>query len=286
MAEKSKKLFPVPQVLDFHDYRAFLKAWFEFGKNGPHQISLRDIAKEIEASPSYLSMILSGQRKISDESLEKLFVLMKFTDFEKQHFHYLRTIADSESQAERIEALAKLQKVPRYKDRHQKELEVYKYLTNWYYVAIREAVNLPDFRLDPKWIQKRLKFHVSISDIQVAIDFLLDHEYIKVDKYGKSYLPEKQIDCMGGVYKMALAQFHKELFSLASQSIDQTSRDQRNITFHTMAFPKQKFEKLREVLDNALKEVAALGACEKDSDSVYHITFACFPLAQEEEDAA
>jgi uncharacterized protein (TIGR02147 family) len=273
----SKLKAKAPDIFDYHDYRSYLKDWLKAGRG--QKISLRTLAAAARMSPAYLSMIISGARNLSDEALEKILPQMHLDEAGRHYFRQLKVIADSDSPRARTEALAKIQKSNRYRHRHRKELEVYRYLTNWYYVAIREAVHLPDFKLDPYWIQSILKFHVAIADIQKAIDFLVEYDFIRVAADGRCSLPQKQIDCYGGVYKVALAQFYRELFDLASQSIDATPREWRNITFHTMPFSKKNFEKLRALLDKSLLEIEQMGRHQGEADSVYHVTFSCFPLA-------
>lgn len=270
-----------PQIFDYHDYRKYLRDWLEFSKSQATKHSLRSLARAAGLSPAYLSMILAGTRNFSLESLEQLIPILELTPQEEQHLRNLKVIADSENQEERMLALGALQRASGYRDNHSRELEAYRYLTNWYYVAIREAVNLPDFKADPHWIKDKLKFSVSIAEIQTALDFLIAHKFIVKNTRGNYELPQKQIDCFGGVYKIALSEFHKEMFGLASQSIDATPRQKRNITFHTMAIAEKNFEKLREILDSALVQVEKMGAAESTPDSVYHVTFACFPLTEE-----
>jgi uncharacterized protein (TIGR02147 family) len=269
-----------PEIYSYHDYRQFLRDWLDFAKTTRRKITLRTIAATTGVSPSYLSMILSGARNFSETSLRQFLPILELTGAEEEYLFLLRTISDSESQAERTQALNKLQKFTAYRNVYPKELEVYRYLSNWYYVAIREMAALSEFRLDLQWIQKRLVYPVTLQEVAKAVEFLLAHGYIEELPDGRAKLPQKQIDCMGGVYKIALAKFHREMFDLASQSIDVTPREKRNLTFHTFAMSENNFERLRELLDQTHAALVGFGEREKDSDCVYHVTLACFPLSQ------
>ncbi len=268
-----------PEIYRYHDYRAFLRDWLAFIRQ-QNKVSMRKLAAGAGLSVAYLSMILAGTRNFSDEALEKLLPHLGLDRNQEAYFRLLRTIAESESQDVRVAALKKLQKFSAYRHLNQNEVEAYRYLTNWYYVAIREMVGMPEFRADPRWIQSKLKYQVPLEEIAKALQFLSDYRFIELLPDGRARLPEKQVDCWGGIYKIVLAQFHQEMFSLASRSIDTTPRDQRNITFHTMAFSSERFEMIRKIMDEALAKVRELGESENSGDAVYHISFAGFPLTE------
>lgn len=271
-----------PDVFNYHDYRRYLKDWFAFAKDS-FGLSLRQTATDSGLSVSFLSMVLAGSRNLSGRALEKFLPVLELSSPRVAYFKLLQTIGDSESHAERMEALDKLQKQSGYKKLNPKELEVYRYLSHWYYVAIREMVELPEFRLDPNWIQDHLNYPVPLNEINEALKFLKEYNFIEELPGNKARLAEKRVDCFEGIYKIALSNFYKEMFQLASQSIEKTPRTKRNLSFETMAISSENFEELKLILDDARKKVEALGARVKNPDSIYHISFAAFPIASAEE---
>lgn len=282
--EQTKKpTIEKPDVFNYHDYRRFLKDWFAFAKE-TFGISLRQTATDSGLSVSYLSMVLAGNRNLSGRALEKFLPILELSFPRITYFKLLQTIGDSESHAERIEALDKLQKQSGYKKMNPKELEVYRYLSHWYYVAIREMVELPQFRLDANWIQDRLNYPVPLSEINEALKFLKEFNFIEELPGNKARLAEKRVDCFEGIYKIALSNFYKEMFQLASQSIEKTPRAKRNLSFETMAISSENFDELKQILDDARKKVEALGARVKSPDSIYHVSFAAFPIASLEDE--
>ena len=138
--QAAKKLIEEkPDIFNYHDYRAYLKDWLQFVKTN-HSFSLRQVANDSGLSVSFLSMVVSGTRKLSDVALEKLLPILEMDERQSSYFSLLRTVGDSESHNERVQALGKLQKFNSYKKMNQKELEAYRYLSHWYYVAISAAM--------------------------------------------------------------------------------------------------------------------------------------------------
>src|SRR5829696_5698054 len=127
-----------PSIHSYHDYRVFLKDWITYRQREDPKLSLRYLAKQAELSVAYLSMILSGSRNFSNEALTRILPFLKLDVTEETYLRLLRTIADSESHEERQKALELIQGFSIYKDINSKETEVYRYLSHWYNVAIRE----------------------------------------------------------------------------------------------------------------------------------------------------
>jgi uncharacterized protein (TIGR02147 family) len=129
-------------------------------------------------------------------------------------------------------------------------------------VAIRELAATKDFQLDAKWIQKRLNKHVPVAQIEKALEFLIDNDFLIKTADGKVIYPSKKLECSGGVFQIALAQFHREMLELASESIDRVQKTERNLTGYTFAIPKKSFHKVKDILAEAERQIAALESSE------------------------
>lgn len=273
-----------PDIYRYHDYRQFLNDWIKYRKNTEAHFSLRFLARKSNVAVGYLSMILSGERKMLHETLEKIAKPLKLSVSEKSYLELLRTVAESESTLTKHEALEKLRRFRNYREVNTKEIEVYRYLTHWYYVAIREMVNLPDFKADAGWIQSKLRNKVSLKEIKEALDFLLDNGYLEKSPDGRIRAVEKELLCLSGVYRLALTQFHREMLELASASLDNSSVEERDITGYTLAIPKEKLEELKQICFAFLRQLSNLENKSLPADSVYHVAVAAFPLTRNEKE--
>jgi len=267
-----------PDVFSYHEYRAFLRDWFDFLKDSRPGFSMRALAREAELASGFLPMILAGTRNLSAKTWAKMAPHLGLSPSERSYLASLQMLQQTDSQAVRHAALGKLQRFRAYREQNPKETETYQYLTRWFNVAIREMAALGEFHTNPEWIQSRLRVKVGIAEIKQALDFLTKNNYLEVQPDGTARLRDKNIDCVGGVYKMALGKFHREMLSLASQSIDNTPSEERNITGHTLAIPASRYGEIETILDEALQKIAALGNGTEPADCVYHILLSAFPL--------
>lgn len=270
-----------PNIQEYHDYLEFLKDWTEYLKEREKGFSLRKVAKEAGIASGYLPMCFSRQRKLSLKSFEKIKPHLKLSAKEERYLDLLRVIAESEVPKERVQALTDLQKLKDYKASHRSELEVHQYLSRWYYVVIREMVNMPEFNGNEEWIQERLRGRVSQKEIEEALQFLTKYGFIIKNEKGQYSVAEKQLDCHEGVFKLSLGEFHRQMLDCAKLSIEETPREERLLLGHTATLTSEQFQKVQTVLREAIKDIESVdNKPQAQGMEVYHIELAAFPLTK------
>ncbi|MBC7742289.1 MAG: DUF4423 domain-containing protein [Bdellovibrionaceae bacterium] len=269
-----------PNIENYHDYLEFLKDWTEYLKEKESGFSLRKIAKEAGIASGYLPMCFSRKRTLSTKFYEKIKPFLKLSSKEKRFLDLLRLIAESEIPSQRVQALTDLQKLNAYKKNNHSELETHQYLSRWYYVGIRELVNLPDFKNDPAWIQARLRGRVSQKEISEGLDFLLKYNFLLKDSNGNFKVAKKQLSCHDGVYKISLGELHRQMLDIAKASIEEVSREQRLLLGHTAALSKEQYDKVQEILRNAINKIETVDGKSHVESEVYHVEIAAFPLTK------
>ncbi len=278
MSGKSK-----PDIFRYHDYRQYLKDWFAFCKADQSSLSLRKVAEKAGMSVSGLSMVLSGSRSLSGKMLGRLAPSLGLHRRESDFLEILILLGNAKNQGERVTAFERLNEFRVYRNRNEKEAEVFRYLRHWYYVAIREMASLPGFKADPAWIRPRLQFQVSSSEIESALKFLIQHRYLELMPDGTVCPPSKALDCLGGVYKMALSQFHHEMLALAGRSIERVPPEKRNLLGYTLVVNAEKFAKVQHLLSQVYDEIRSVGQEGNEGgadEAVYHLELAFFPLTK------
>lgn len=269
-----------PDIYRYHDHRLFLNELIAFLKETQPGFSLRSLAQKAGIAVGHLSMMLSGARALSGDALEKMGKPLGLTAAERTHLDLLRLFSESDSLEVRASALERIQRFGAYQRSNPKESETFRYLTRWLNVAIREMVSLKDFRAEPEWIVERLRKRLSLKQVEEALSFLVENRYVELTPDKKANLPQKTVKCFGSVFRLVLGQFHRQMLELASESFDNTSHDERNITGQTIAIADEDWPRLRNILDETITKLGDLEKNEKPKDTVYHITFAAFPLTK------
>ncbi len=273
------KKFAKPNLFRHHDYRAFLLEVINSGKKTKSGFSLRSLCRDCKISVSYFSMVLNGKRDLTDVVLEKIQEQLQLNAREWTYFKLLMILSDSKEVDARLKALEQLQKFAEYQNENTKELEAFRYLTKWYYVAIRELATLPSFSGEVAWIQSSLSPKITPREIREALEFLTENGFLILGNDGKLKPAKKTVDCLGGVYRLSLAQFHKQMFEHAINSIHQSTREERMILGHTFCVSKAGHDKISQLLTETLQKVQEIEAQDRAADRLYHLSLAAFPLS-------
>lgn len=267
---------PRPDIYTYQDYRQFLKDWLAYKKASQSGFSLRKLSEKAGLSLGYLNMVTSGKRNLSNSKLQSLKPHLGISDLELEFLKKLMSINDSKNQKQKIENVKKLIRSKNYRSKNQKEVETYRYLNNWYTVVIHELAGRKDFQAEPAWIQEKLGPQITKAEIRQSLKFLIENDFLI--KHGKSYKrSQRRLICDDDIYRLSLSSFHRQMFHLASESIENTSREERMILGHTRNLSAKNYDKAQEILKNALEEIAQLENSDSMNTRVYHFGFLGFP---------
>lgn len=272
-------------VFLYHDYRAFLNDEIKQHSKSSAGVSMRAIAREAKIAPGYLSMILSGKKNLSADKLFDLARALSLNPSELNHLEYLRAFCDADSQADKIKALSRLQRSIGYQTKNPAEHHVYLYLSRWFNVVIREMATKKGFKADAKWLQSQLQFQVPLIDLKNSLEFLISNEYITLLSDGSAQASTENIRCMGGVYQVVLAQFHKEMFDIATRSLDILASNERYLEGYTCSLSESHFLEAQKIITEAIDKIEALEKLAHPADTtgssnenIYHFCFFGIPL--------
>jgi uncharacterized protein (TIGR02147 family) len=270
-----------PKIFGYHDYRRFLKDWFAYLRETDRNFSIRSLSVKAKLGSGYISMILAGERNLTFKILSRISPYLKLNRSENSFLEHLVQLAASEESTDKVIALNRMTRFSSYQKQNPGEAEFIAYMSNWYYVAIREMASLPDFQLDPLWIQGRLGQSVSLENIKTALEFLVRHGYIRAARDGSTLAPKEPLDCQGDVYRTALTRYHQQMLAIASESLESVPDNERDLDGCTFALDQARFVEAKKIINEAMERIVAL---EKSpglpADQIYHLEFALFPLTR------
>lgn len=277
--ERKERERGYPSPFDFNDYQEYLLAWFRYYKDRKKG-TLEEFSNKTGLKADYFVRVLKRTKRLEPEAHAKVLEYLDLPATERAFLDALYHVSETDSKEMRLAAMRRLMSFAAFRENNPREYEVWRYLTHWYYVVIREMATLPGFKPDPKWIHERLRRPVAPSDIQKALVFLEGAGFFKRTEDGRIEALAKNVKCSGGVFRVALGQFHRELLEIASSAIQDTPSDQRLLLGHTVAVPKEKYDQVTRILSDAMEKIKDLGAGEGATDEILHIEVAAFPLTR------
>ena len=238
-------------------------------KNRNPAYSLRAFSYDLGVSPSRLSQVLSGKRKISRKMAIKVFDHIELNPTESST--YIKQLAEKSRST--VETQSEAQKFVI----DQKSFEL---VSDPLHFTILSLVETDDFQSDPEWIAKRL--NADVITVRSAIENLIDLKYLKQDGRKLS------ISHLGGVQttdhqlSRALRIFHKKQLGLSIDRLDSVPIEFRDFTSEFMAIDPALLPEAKKLIRQFRKKLSNLLESQKKIE-VYQLCIQLVPLSQLDE---
>jgi uncharacterized protein (TIGR02147 family) len=271
------------KIFGYTNYRSFLKDKYAELKQTNSAFSYRFFSKECGySSPNFLKLVTDGKRNLSEDSIKRFSLFFKFDQKETKYFKNLVHFNQAQSSDEKKELAQVILKSTVFQRLNPLAKDQFEYYSNWYYVAIREILATKKIKLDAKSISELLIPTVPVNRVDKALETLLNLGMIK--RKDNRYVQSVELVSTGDeVSSSAIAEHHREMFRLASDSIDTTDRALRDISGVTVSLSRESISDLKFMIQKFRKDVLELSERERCKESVYQVAIQMFPLSKVEE---
>ena len=275
-----------PLVFDYLDYRTFLGEWMAWKKAALPTYSHRAFARRAGTSnPSLLGQIVSGKRNLTDKLVPGFAKAVGLDSEGRTYFRMLVELDRATNLDEQNEWMERLVARRRYKSARSLEDEGFRYLTHWYFPAIRELAARPDFRLDPAWVAKRLRPRISVAKAREALDSLLELGMISPTDDGGAEQTDQDIVTGHEVASLAVRNYHRGMAGLAVEALNEPGGPERHFGAITALAPPSLLPALKAEI--AAFQERILNLCDEAEDTgevAIQLNLQLFPLSAPEAD--
>lgn len=266
-------------IFSFSDPRDYLRAVLASKKKKDKSFRLSAFSREVGfASPSLLSMLLKGKRRLAPSAADKLARSLCLTGKRKSYFlamthsQALKTNAEQKIQAHEAMLLLK-SKV----ERTYFKIDQFQCLTNWYYSALCTLAGTAWADWSALGLAKKVGRGITTSEIEQALATLENLSLIV--KEGSRYRRTAEKLCTDeDVRHLALPKYHREMNRLADEALNQPIED-REFNGLTVAIPKSRLPEVKEKIRKFRRELhESLLSTENNADEVYQFNLQLFRL--------
>jgi uncharacterized protein (TIGR02147 family) len=271
-------------VFTYHDYREFLRDKFMEIKAQRKTFSHRAFAKMAGFNSSnYLMLVMQGKRNLSPEGIIKVSKAIKLKKKEADFFENLVMFCQAKNDDEKNFYYSRISSNRQYAQARPLEMEQYDYYSHWCVPVIREMVLLKEFKEDPAWIAKHTVPNVTTQEAEAALKLLLDMNLLVRDEGGKLVQQDRHIRGEDEVSSLAMANFQREMISLAGKSIERTAPEKREISSVTFTISKDRLVQAKEMVREFRSKLAGFLAGEEEGETVYQFNMQLFNLTKKRE---
>ena len=235
------------KIFEYLDYREFLKDYYSAKKEANPAFSLRVFSDKIGfKAKDFISRVMNGDKNLSSASIPKVASGLRLGKHETEFFVGLVKFNQAETMDERNAAFEEMQaalKVVRFSEKqHILGHTQYMVYSHWRHLIIRSLIGMFGFDGDYEALAKMVHPHVTADEAKKSVKLLEECELIKKD------------------------------------SIDRDPPGSRHVSGLTLGISQEGYERIVERINAFRKEIALIAEEDKNSDKVFQLQFALFPV--------
>lgn len=272
-----------PDLFEFVDYRAYLQAWYAAGKAHTRHVSYRWLARRAGfSSPSYLRHVMHDERNLGADSVEALIGALELSEVEGRYFRDLVAFNQATTADEKTEAFERVASHRRFRRARRIDEGLFRYLSHWYYPAVRELSAHPDFRPEPDWIAAQLLPPIKVAEARQALSLLLELGLLVEDDCGRVRRAEPTLSTEHEVRNLAVGNYHRQMLERAAASIELVGPAWRDLAAMTVCVSRASITELKQRVHEFRERLLQLCDSDPDPEVVFQINTQLFPLSQVE----
>ncbi len=242
----------------------FLKEIYLEKKDKNPAYSISAMARDLEISQSLLSLVLSGKRNLSSKKLIQVSNKLKFNT----------------QQTEKLFNISRYENItnPEKKEALYLEVDKFKYIYNWYHLAILDLVTLKSFRPHYAWIAKALG--IEQIEVQDAVERLQRLGLLEINEKNEWINTNMRLIIPTKNSKASIRNFHLQMMKKAMDELSKTSQKdflRREISGITLTLAPEKLEIAKKRIRQFKQEMYDL-LDDEDCKEIYQLNIQFFPL--------
>lgn len=236
--------------------------------------SLRAFALKLDISPSALSEIMAGKRKVSKKMAVKLLDRMYLDPKESEE---IKLLFDGKLQGQAADADSKsvLNKYKKNINFLKLSSDQFNVISEWQHFALLSLMETKDFQSDHEWIAQRLA--ISVTEVQKTLQRLIDLNLV-VKKYNRYQPTNESLITSDDVANQAVRKSHYEDLKFAEKILDHCPVELRDFTAVTVAADKNKIAEAKQMIREFQDRLTQFLE-DGEKSEVYKLTFYMYPLS-------
>ncbi|MCX6118591.1 MAG: TIGR02147 family protein [Proteobacteria bacterium] len=259
-----------PIISEYKSLAFYVRDMIAFRKKSfsTEKFSVAKSCKQLRrVSPALVTLIVSGERKLTLDRCDEFAKLLDLTHQERQFLkdwvsrHEAIGLSDSDHDNEAKEA-SKVQSLRR--NVSSKSL-----LEDWLNVYVKDAFQIRSIRDNPKLIYSYLGLIASQKRIDASIAFLLRHGFLRRTLEGQliEETPLHSVD--EKMPSQKVKQFHKATLKIAASAIDQFPTTKRYANALIVPLTPKRYRELQEKIERFAEDLQVFAENSNEGEALY-----------------
>jgi uncharacterized protein (TIGR02147 family) len=265
-------------VFDYTEPHGFLSDIFEDKKRRNSAFSLRAWAKQMQLkSHSHLSQWLNGKKDILPSHIPQINSSLNLDDKELKFFEAMVCFYKAQGAQRDFYERQMFLFHPDNESVYLNE-QYFEIISKWLHMAILEMTNLPGFKSEAEWIQKRLLKKYSLKEIEDALERLIGMGLLsKVEN--TLVKTNKRLTTPKDRPHVAIQNHHREVLEMASDFISKQDVQERCYDTCTMTIDSSRLEEAKKLVIKFRQDMSQLLE-SSEGDKTYQLAIQLFRVSE------
>lgn len=270
----------MPDLFSYNDHRAFLRDWFESKKRSNPRFSYRVLGEKVGfRSAGFFSQVLQGKSNMSLEMIHRFADTIGFDPREADFFEALvlhdqaKTLVEEKRQLDRMMVLRPEALVRLERDRSE-------FLESWRHIAVWQLLEVLEVREDPSRVAASLSPAVATSEAEESLQLLERLGMARRDSTGRWRQLDPVLTVPSEIPRSTTRRFYLGLNKLAGEAHDRFERDERNLSWVTLAISDAKREEILGEIRAFRRHLVELARRDEKPQDVHQLLIQLFPLSR------
>lgn len=272
-----------PPILEYNDYRLYVKDCLEGLRESRPWFSLRYLAKQMDLDPGNLVKVVQKERHLPDRCLSILATELGLNQRETEYLVHLAAFGKARTPRKEQETYEQLLDL-KYARPEVLGRDQYAFYRDWRCTAILAMLHLDRAKATENAIADHLIPKTSVEEVHRILKLLEELGLARRGKAGR-WVACKSVLTTGDAWKdLSIRAFQKETLQLAQRAMDYIPKEDRDISTLTVTLGAQDLEKVREMAREFRKSVLSMAAETPAPERVWQVNLQMFPLSRALED--
>lgn len=271
-------LLKTMMLYHFTSYSKYLDAELEHRKAMNALYSLRAMAQQLGISPTTLSDVIKGKKKLSEKTALEISKKLKLSSKEAQYFQTLVHYENSKDEGLKRTLENQLKVLnPTLRKKSELQDEHYIILSEWHHVAILELTYLFPNVLNAEIISAQL--NIELSEAESSL--LLLEKMSLLEKKNNTYVKNKtQITFNSDLANQALRHYHRSMLAKAQMALTEQTNKEKAIGSETFPLALEDLSEAKDIIENCFQQLLRLSERSKNRTHVYHAGIQLFQISR------
>lgn len=269
----------MPDVLDYLEYREFLKDWFVESKKDNRFTSYRYLGQKTGVDPAWLVRVFQKEGHLNEEALPAFIRLCGFDDRRAEYFRILYRFCKTKAKSSLSELYCRLMELREMEARVLTSPE-FMYFGNWACTALRALIGISENTSDLHAVANHLNPPISQNDARNALEVLKQLKLIEKDGHGGWNITQQIVTTGGEVKSSAVRDFHRRTLELAQESLDRHSIAERDVSSIVFTVDQADIPEFKQRIEDFRRGLLQFAKKSEHANRVYALNVSMFPLSE------